>query len=560
MQSTIRSILVLAIGVLLAACIAGMPEAASPEPADDPSSPAPPQINGADVLFVRAVQADDGRWAFTVTVQHPDTGWDNYADGWDVVTLDGTVLLPSPDAPFTRELLHPHVDEQPFTRSQSGIVIPDGVTTVRVRAHSNVGGYAGRAVTVDLTTASGPDYTVESSRIESAMVYTTHHRADGNRLVNGAGSLSAGSPLDIALEGLPTWIVAAPTAQGSLWIVALSTGAVQSFYVQGRDVTPGDVAPVQLAPDMPPALMQSGGLLRLVTAPSDASPFTNPTVLQSGVTAYVAANGDLVLWDDRELARFPVNALPDARILVDEQDRLLLLTGSTTRYAHGVLGDANEASSITLIETDGTPRIALEIPIEAPQVIEQLIPLWVDWDLDGRREIIVTVSDSSHGARVIVFDDNGHLQSTGPAVGIGNRWRHVLAVAPFGPQGELELAEVLTPHIGGGVQFFRMHGESLEFVAHIGGYTSHRIASRNMDMAVAGDFDGDGQTELLLPGTAFRSLGAIRRTAAGAEVAWTLPVDGMIATNLAAVELADGGIAVGVGRADGVLRLWLPER
>jgi hypothetical protein len=115
----------------------------------------------ADVLFVRAVRAADGTWAFHVTVEHPDTGWEDYADGWDVVTPDGEVLKPSADDPFTRLLLHPHENEQPFTRSQSRIVIPEGVTQVRVRAHDLVDGYGGREVAVDLTAQSGPDFEVE---------------------------------------------------------------------------------------------------------------------------------------------------------------------------------------------------------------------------------------------------------------------------------------------------------------------------------------------------------------------------------------------------------------
>jgi hypothetical protein len=115
----------------------------------------------ADVLHVRAVQDDGGTWTFHVTVEHPDTGWEDYADGWDVVTPEGTVLKPDPDAPFTRLLLHPHVDEQPFTRSQTSIEIPADVTQVRVRAHDLVDGYGGREVVVDLTSSSGPDFEVE---------------------------------------------------------------------------------------------------------------------------------------------------------------------------------------------------------------------------------------------------------------------------------------------------------------------------------------------------------------------------------------------------------------
>ena len=78
-------------------------------------------------------------------------------------------------------------------------------------------------------------------------------------------------------------------------------------------------------------------------------------------------------------------------------------------------------------------------------------------------------------------------------------------------------------------------------------------------MAAAGDFDGDGRMELLLPEQSRTELGAIRGTQSGAEVAWTVPPDGRVVTNLAAVTLSNGMLAVGVGRDDSVLRLWLPE-
>jgi uncharacterized protein YceK len=115
----------------------------------------------ADVLHVRAVQASAGTWTFYVTVAHPDTGWEDYADGWDVVTPSGEVLKANPGDPFTRLLLHPHETEQPFTRSQGGIAIPDGVTRVRVRAHDLVDGWGGREVWVDLTVDGGEDFEVE---------------------------------------------------------------------------------------------------------------------------------------------------------------------------------------------------------------------------------------------------------------------------------------------------------------------------------------------------------------------------------------------------------------
>jgi hypothetical protein len=115
----------------------------------------------ADVTYVRAVRDAGGTWTFHVTVEHPDTGWEDYADGWDVVTPEGEVLKPDPDSAFTRTLLHPHENEQPFTRSQRGIDIPERVTQVRVRAHDLVDGFGGREVLVDLTADGGADFAVE---------------------------------------------------------------------------------------------------------------------------------------------------------------------------------------------------------------------------------------------------------------------------------------------------------------------------------------------------------------------------------------------------------------
>lgn len=114
----------------------------------------------ADVEFVRAVEAADGTWTFAVTVRHPDTGWEDYADGWDAVTLQGAVIKRRPEDPFTRLLLHPHETEQPFTRNQSGLVIPEGVTQVIVRAHDIVDGFGGKEVTVDLAAEFGPGFEV----------------------------------------------------------------------------------------------------------------------------------------------------------------------------------------------------------------------------------------------------------------------------------------------------------------------------------------------------------------------------------------------------------------
>jgi hypothetical protein len=93
----------------------------------------PARADVPTVTDAAAIPVGDA-WRFDVTVRHGDTGWDHYADAWTVSAPDGTVL-------GTRILLHPHVDEQPFTRSLDGVAVPGGVDEVRIRARDSVHGW-----------------------------------------------------------------------------------------------------------------------------------------------------------------------------------------------------------------------------------------------------------------------------------------------------------------------------------------------------------------------------------------------------------------------------------
>ena len=97
----------------------------------------------ADVLDATA-QCDAARVCrLEVTVRHADAGWDHYADAWEVLAPDGRVL-------GTRTLLHPHVGEQPFTRTLDGVAVPAGLDHVRIRAHDSVHGFGGMEVRLPL--------------------------------------------------------------------------------------------------------------------------------------------------------------------------------------------------------------------------------------------------------------------------------------------------------------------------------------------------------------------------------------------------------------------------
>ncbi len=98
----------------------------------------------SDVEIVEVQASQSGNtWRFDVALRHADTGWDHYADGWEVLAPDGSSL-------GMRVLVHPHVDEQPFTRSLSGVEIPEGLTRVIIRARDNIDGWTAKTYSFDL--------------------------------------------------------------------------------------------------------------------------------------------------------------------------------------------------------------------------------------------------------------------------------------------------------------------------------------------------------------------------------------------------------------------------
>ncbi len=93
--------------------------------------------NEADVLNVKSICDTNKNCNFSVTIKHNDTGWNHYVNKYEILSPSGVILA-------TRVLFHPHVDEQPFTRSISGVKIPNGVYKVTVRAYDSVHKFGGK--------------------------------------------------------------------------------------------------------------------------------------------------------------------------------------------------------------------------------------------------------------------------------------------------------------------------------------------------------------------------------------------------------------------------------
>lgn len=94
--------------------------------------PLPASAGEVEIVNATATQSGES-WSFSVTLKHDDTGWDHYAEMWQVFSPEGDLLA-------ERRLLHPHVEEQPFTRMLSGVTVPQEVNEVVIQARDTVHG------------------------------------------------------------------------------------------------------------------------------------------------------------------------------------------------------------------------------------------------------------------------------------------------------------------------------------------------------------------------------------------------------------------------------------
>jgi hypothetical protein len=375
----------------------------------------------------------------------------------------------------------------------------------------------------------------------------TYHQLDGNRFVTGQGTFPNVEPFLIEFEITPHWISGTVGEDEPIWFIALEDGTINKFSGEGAtEIT-------ELESGQPFAAAGDS----IIEAPDEASPFTHPVVLNDGTLLYINTAGEIVrLNPDTETARLAVDVIPDARIAVNDSGLVAVYSSPSTRYDHGILGDELEGTTLTIIDTSEFGIISQTV-LQDGDVFEGISPFWADIDEDGdASELVTTVSNSSVGAQLRVYRADGSLLAVGPAIGTGFRWRHQLAYGPFGVNGENEIVSVLTPHIGGVVEYYRLRDDRLEIVAQQPGYTSHIIGWPNLDMAVAGDFDGDGQPEIVLGDQSLQTLNGLQRTESGVTVSWTLNLPGTLTSNLAAVALPDGRLALAAGTSEGKVMIW----
>ncbi|WP_212524451.1 VCBS repeat-containing protein [Actibacterium sp. MT2.3-13A] len=143
----------------------------------------------------------------------------------------------------------------------------------------------------------------------------------------------------------------------------------------------------------------------------------------------------------------------------------------TTRYAHGVLGDAVEYGALEFTLANGRTR---RITLPEPRVFEDLAPRLADLDDDGAPEVIVVETDPDRGARLAIYDEDGLIAAT-PHIGTAFRWLAPLGAADLDGDGHAEIAYIDRPHLARILRVWRFRDGALHPVASLAGLTNHRI-------------------------------------------------------------------------------------
>lgn len=193
------------------------------------------------------------------------------------------------------------------------------------------------------------------------------------------------------------------------------------------------------------------------------------------------------------------DGLPDGLVAHGEGDILAAwYVGPTRRYAHGILGDAIEASALR-VEIGGDVQLTHDLPQN--MVFEDRTPRIVDLDGDGLNEVITIRSSLSDGGGVAIYAlRDGRLAevAANAFIGLKNRWLNIAAIADVTGDGRKDIAYVRTPHIGGMLRLFRYDGD-LAFISEIDGFSNHAIGAREQRLSAVADIDGDGDMEIAVP-------------------------------------------------------------
>jgi hypothetical protein len=97
----------------------------------------------ADVQIKRDNPEQSGIFHIRVTIEHEDTGWDDYVEAWEIYGPDGKIM-------GVRPFFEPELEQQQTVSALAGVVIPEDIKTVTIRARTHPVGLVGDPVEIQI--------------------------------------------------------------------------------------------------------------------------------------------------------------------------------------------------------------------------------------------------------------------------------------------------------------------------------------------------------------------------------------------------------------------------
>jgi hypothetical protein len=194
------------------------------------------------------------------------------------------------------------------------------------------------------------------------------------------------------------------------------------------------------------------------------------------------------------------------------------LGSPTNRYPHKALGSPTHAGSLHVQPSAGAPKVReLIYTLPLHQVFEDLTVRLVDLDADGKDEIIVIQSDALRGSAVVVYGVRGNALvelARSPYAGSTFLWLNPVGVADFDGDGKLDIASVITPHIGGTLTLYHYRPPALVPFASAMDTSNHRMGDPEQDLSAIVELPGLRPT-VIVPDMSLKALHALRWEASG---------------------------------------------
>jgi len=210
----------------------------------------------------------------------------------------------------------------------------------------------------------------------------------------------------------------------------------------------------------------------------------------------------------------------------------------TDRYPHGALGDAIEGGALVAEDLYGRDYLVRLGPTE---VFEDMTPRIVDIDGDGSNEVVTIRSSVRAGAAVAVYGISGsrliERAATEP-IGRPNRWLNIAGIADFTGNGQLDIAIVKTPHIGGVLEILAWSRNELKVVDSAEGFSNHVFGSQDQGLSAVTSVDGDRIPDLVLPSAARNEMRMVTAASGKIRNIVTLPLPAQVVTTIGVLSKA----------------------